>query len=224
MKILSITAGAAGMYCGSCLRDNALAAELMARGHDVQLVPIYTPTLTDEANVSQHRVFFGGISVYLQQYSGLFRHTPWIVDRLWDSRLALRLAARSSIAVDPDSLGELTISMLKGEDGLQRKELQKLIHWMQTQTEPDVVILPNSLLIALARPIKEALKRPVLCTLQGEDLFIEGLENRYRTQALDLIRANSKFVDGFLPVSEYYAGFMAEYLGIADRKLHVVQL
>jgi len=29
MKILSITAGAAGMYCGSCLRDNALAAELL---------------------------------------------------------------------------------------------------------------------------------------------------------------------------------------------------
>jgi len=224
MKILSITAGAAGMYCGSCLRDNAMAAELMQAGHEVQLVPIYTPTLTDEANVSQHRVFFGGISVYLQQYSAIFRHTPWIVDRLWDSRLALKLAARSSIPVDPESLGELTVSMLKGEDGLQRKELQKLIHWMRNETEPDVVILPNSLLIALARPIKEALKRPVLCTLQGEDLFIEGLENRYRTQALDLIRANIEFVDGFLPVSEYYAGFMAEYLGIADRKLHVVPL
>ena len=39
MKILSITAGAAGMYCGSCFRDNALARELMARGHDVTLVP-----------------------------------------------------------------------------------------------------------------------------------------------------------------------------------------
>src|SRR5215510_7815363 len=113
MKILSITAGAAGMYCGSCLRDNAMAAELMRSGHDVQLVPIYTPTLTDDANVSQHRVFFGGISVYLQQYSALFRHTPWIIDRLWDSHLALKLAARKSIAVDPNSLGELTVSMLK---------------------------------------------------------------------------------------------------------------
>jgi glycosyltransferase involved in cell wall biosynthesis len=224
MKILSITAGAAGMYCGSCLRDNALAAELMAAGHDVQLVPIYTPTLTDEANVSQQRVFFGGISVYLQQYSAIFRHTPWIIDRLWDSRFALKLAARSSIAVDPDSLGELTISMLKGEDGLQRKELQKLIRWMQTQPEPDVVILPNSLLIALARPIKEALNRPVLCTLQGEDLFIEGLQERYRNLARDLIRANVEFVDAFLPVSEYYSGFMTEYLGIPESKMHIVPL
>ena len=55
------------MYCGSCLRDNALAAELIARGHDVTLLPVYTPTLTDEPNVSGRRVFFGGISVYLQQ-------------------------------------------------------------------------------------------------------------------------------------------------------------
>ena len=63
MKILSITAGAAQMYCGSCLRDNALAAELMRRGHDVILLPLYTPTLTDETNVSREKVFFGGNSV-----------------------------------------------------------------------------------------------------------------------------------------------------------------
>ena len=68
MRILSITAGAAGMYCGSCFRDNALAAELLKRGHDVHLVPVYTPTRTDEPNVSERRVLFGGISVYLQQY------------------------------------------------------------------------------------------------------------------------------------------------------------
>ena len=76
MKILSITAGAAGMYCGSCLRHNALAIELMARGHDTTLVPVYTPTLTDDANVSRRDVLFGGISVYLQQHSPLFRRLP----------------------------------------------------------------------------------------------------------------------------------------------------
>src|ERR1051325_4324072 len=151
MKLLYITAGAAGMYCGSCLRDNALAAELMAQGHDVTLVPIYTPTLTDEDNVSQERVFFGGISVYLQQHSALFRKTPWLLDRLWDSGFALKMASRRSIPVDPRMLGELTVSMLKGEDGHQRKELRKLIHWLQSETAPDVITLPNSLLIALAR-------------------------------------------------------------------------
>ena len=47
MKIVAFTAGAAQMYCGSCIRDNALAAALKRQGHDIVLLPIYTPTLTD---------------------------------------------------------------------------------------------------------------------------------------------------------------------------------
>ena len=224
MKILSITAGAAGMYCGSCLRDNALAAELLKQGHDVLLVPIYTPTLTDEENVSMHRVFFGGISVYLEQHVPMFRHTPKFLDRIWDSEAALGFVARRSIAVDPQSLAELTISMLKGEDGYQRKELSNLIHWLKTESRPDVVNLPNSLLIALAGPIRRELDLPVFCTLQGEDLFIDGLGEPYRSAALELIRSNVEFVDGFLAVSDFYAKRMCHDLGIPECKMHVVPL
>jgi glycosyltransferase involved in cell wall biosynthesis len=224
MKILYITAGAAGMYCGSCLRDNALAAELIAQKHDVTLVPIYTPILTDEPDVSQERVFFGGISVYLQQHMSLFRKTPWLLDKLWDSTFALKMAARRSIPVNPRLLGELTVSMLEGEDGHQSKELHKLIHWLQSETPSDIINLPNSLLISLAGPIKKALGRPVCCTLQGEDLFLSGLEDSYRNRALELIRANVEFVDGFIAVSHYYASFMSEYLAIPEEKIHVVPL
>jgi glycosyltransferase involved in cell wall biosynthesis len=212
------------MYCGSCLHDNTLAAGLLALGHDVTLVPLYTPTLTDEPNVSQQRVFFGGISVYLEQHSALFRKTPWVVDKLWDSKLALTAASKRSIAVDPRLLGELTVSILRGEDGYQRKELEKLLQWLVNEPRPDVVNIPYSLLISLARPLKRALGRPVCCTLQGDDLFLEGLHEPYRTQALDLIRANVEHVDVFLPVSDYYARFMAGYLGIPPDKMHVVPL
>lgn len=224
MKILYITAGAANMYCGSCLRDNALAAEMIARGHDVILVPIYTPTLTDEPNVSQHKVFFGGISVYLQQYVSLFRKSPWLLDRLWDSAAMLKLASRRSIPTNPKLLGELTVSMLKGEDGNQRKELLKMLDWLRHEPAPDVVSLPYTLLIGLAQPIKETLQRPVYCTLQGEDLFLEGLQEPYRSEALALIRANVKHVDAFIAVSEYYARFMPQYLGIPEHKIRVVPL
>ena len=224
MKILAITAGAANMYCGSCLRDNALAAELQAQGHDVTLVPLYTPTLTDEPNVSTKRVFFGGISVYLEQHLAAFRVTPAWLDRLWDSRRVLQAASRRSIAVSPRHLGELTISMLRGESGEQRKEFHKLVTWLRSEPAPDVVSLPNSLLIALARPLKEALDRPVCCTLQGEDLFLEGLGDPWRAQALDLIRAQVDSVDAFVAVSDYYAGFMSRYLAIPERKMRVVPL
>lgn len=224
MRILYITAGAAQMYCGSCLRDNALASELLARGHDVVLVPLYTPTLTDEPNVSRGRVFFGGISVYLEQQSSLFRHTPRLLDRLWDSKLALKLASRSSIQTSPRMLGELTVSMLKGEEGNQRKELQKLIDWLKTEPPFDIISLPYTLLISLAKPLGEALGRPVCCTLQGEDLFLEGLPEPYRSESLRLIRESVPHVSRFLAVSRYYEEFMPGYLSIPPEKMRLVPL
>jgi glycosyltransferase involved in cell wall biosynthesis len=224
MKILYITAGAAGMYCGSCLRDNALATELNRQGHDVTLLPLYTPTLTDEPNVSNGKTFFGGISVYLEQRSPIFRFTPRWLDKIWDSQLALKAASKRSIAVDPDSLSELTISILKGERGNQGKEIGKLVDWLKTQPSPDVVDMQNSMLIGLAKPIKEATRSPVCCTLQGEDLFLDGMREPYHSQALELIHEHAKYVDAFIAVSDYYAGHMAGYLGVPREKIHVVPL
>jgi glycosyltransferase involved in cell wall biosynthesis len=224
MRILYLTAGAAGMYCGSCLRDNALATELLRQGHEVTLLPLYTPTRTDEANVSSDKVFFGGISVYLEQRSAIFRHTPRWIDRLWDSKFALRAAAKKSIAVDPGSLGELTISMLKGEHGHQRKEIDKLLAWLKTQPKPDVVDLQNSMLSGLVAPIKEALGSPVCSTLQGEDLFIANLKEPHKSEAVKLMRQNAQQIDAFIAVSEYYADFMAGFLEVPRAKIHVVPL
>ena len=224
MRILYLTGGAGRMYCGSCLRDNAMAAELLARGHDVLLLPVYTPTFTDEPNVSDDHVALGGISAYLEQYVPLFRKTPTWLDRLWDSKAALSLASRKSISVNPKMLGEMTVSVLKGENGFQRKEIHKLIEWVKQLPPPDIVNLPYTLLISLARPLKEALNCPVLCTLQGEDLFLDGLQDPYRTEALDLIRKQVDHVDLFLSVSEYYAEFMPRYLGIRADRIRVVPL
>jgi glycosyltransferase involved in cell wall biosynthesis len=224
VKILYLTGGAGQMYCGSCLRDNALAAELIARGHDVTLLPIYTPTLTDEPNVSNGKVFFGGISVYLEQYVPLFRNSPRWLDRLWDSKPLLQLASRRSISTSPRMLGELTVSMLKGEHGFQQKEVAKLLEWAKHEAPPDLVSLPYSLLLGLAQPIKEALGRPVCCTLQGEDLFLDGLQEPYRSEAMSLIRQHIKHVDAFISVSDYYAGYMPGYLNVPREKIRVVPL
>jgi glycosyltransferase involved in cell wall biosynthesis len=224
MRILSITAGAAGMYCGSCLRDNALAVELMARGHEVTLLPLYTPTNPDEANVSRNRVLFGGISIYLQQYVPLFRKTPRFLDRLWDSPAVIRAFASRSLSVDPKMLGDMTVSMLEGDRGIMRKEFDKLFDWLAGEPVPDVVNLPNSLLISLARPLRERLHVPICCTLQGEDLFLEGLVEPYRTKSIDLIRRQVQDVDRFFAVSEYYVPVMARLLGIRADQIPVVPL
>jgi len=224
MRILSLTAGAASMYCGSCLRDNALAAELIRQGHDVTLLPFYTPTLTDEENVSrQQKVFFGGISVYLEQ------HIPWyrrgrLIDKIVDAPRVIRAFTSGSIAVDPKQLGAMTVSTLRGVNGHQRKEIDKLIEFVTADAPPDVINIPYTLLIGLAAPLKRAVGRPVVVTLQGEDLFLEGTPEPYRTQALDLVRAQVADVDLFIAVSEYYARFMRDYLRIPESKMRVATL
>jgi glycosyltransferase involved in cell wall biosynthesis len=212
------------MYCGSCLRDNAMATELMKRGHDVLLLPVYTPTLTDEPNVSNDHVVLGGISAYLEQYVPLFRKTPRWLDRLWDSKTALNLATRRSLSTNPKTLGEMTVSVLKGEGGFQRKEIDKFVDWVKDEAPPDVVNIPYTLLLGLAEPLKRALNAPILCTLQGEDLFLDNLQEPYRTQSLDLIRDHLPHVDLFLSVSQYYAEFMPGYLGIPREKIRVVPI
>ena len=224
MRITYITAGAGGMYCGSCIRDNALAAALMAQGHDVLLLPMYTPTLTDEHNVSANRVFFGGVSVYLEQYLSVFRHTPWLLDRLWEAPWLIRAVSGRGVETRPEGLGALTVSVLAGPDGHQAKEVEKLVHWLKHEPTPDVVDLSNSMLIALARPIKDALRVPVCCTLQGEDIFLDHLQEPYRAQALQLIRDSVAYVDRFLAVSDYYAERMCRYLGVPGAKVDVVPL
>jgi glycosyltransferase involved in cell wall biosynthesis len=212
------------MYCGSCFRDNGLAAELIARGHDVTLIPVYTPTRTDETNVSRPGVLFGGISVYLQQYSALFRHTPRFLDKLWDSPRVISAFAGRAISPEARVLGEMTISTLQGEHGVLRKEFEKLVEWTRDEPPPDVINIPNSLLIAMANPLRRAFQRPIVCTLQGEELFLSELAEAYRDRAVALIREQVREVDHFIAVSEYCARFMTEYLRIPADRMSIVPL
>src|SRR5215471_15034831 len=186
MRIAYITAGAAGMYCGSCMRDNALVAALGKAGHDALLIPTYTPIRTDEDDVSQKQVFYGGINVYLEQKFWLFRHTPWILDRLVNFRWLLRRVSRFAERTKYSTLGKLTISMLQGTHGKQRKEVEKLTLWLASEVEPDVVVLTNALLSGVVPELRRALGVPVFVTLQGDDIFLDELPEAERQRAAEL--------------------------------------
>ena len=133
MHIVQITPGAGGMYCGSCLQGNTLAGALRRAGVEVTLVPVYTPLRTDEPAETAGGVFFGGINVYLQQNLAFFRKLPAALDRWLDHPALLRRVTASAGGTRPEQLGPLTVSMLRGEEGLQRKELDRLINWLQRQ-------------------------------------------------------------------------------------------
>jgi glycosyltransferase involved in cell wall biosynthesis len=224
MRIAYITAGAAGMYCGSCLHDNTLAAALMAKGHDVALIPTYTPTRTDEEDVSVDRVFYGAVNVYLEQKSAIFRHLPGAVRWLLDRPALLNLVSGSGVSIEPRNLGDITLSMAKGEEGNQSRDLAELAAWLRDAYRPDIVHITNSMLLGLAEPLKRELGVPVLCSLQGEDIFLDELIEPYRSRVNEVLRRHAKSVDGLVATCNYYADFMAEYLAVERSRVHVVPL
>jgi glycosyltransferase involved in cell wall biosynthesis len=222
MRIAYIAAGAAGMYCGSCLHDNTLAAALRELGEDVVLLPTYTPIRTDEIDVSERRIFFGGINVYLQQKSAIFRHTPWWFDRFFDSPGLLERLSRRASSVDATQLGGLTVSMLQGETGHQRKEIEKLVHWLLHEFRPSVVHLSNAMQIGMAHMLAQNCGPPVVCQLSGEDIFLEKLPQPFYDRARAELRARAGDVDAFVSINNYYADYMADYLAIDRGRIHVI--
>ena len=224
MKVAYITAGAAGMYCGSCLHDNTLAAALQRAGHEVALVPTYTPIRTDENDVSIDRVFYGAINVYLEQKVPLFRHLPHVVGRALSSPRILGWVSRIGSSIDAGRLGDLTLSMLQGEHGRQSHELDELVDWLADEFRPEIVHITNSMLVGMARKMKERLGVPVVCSVQGEDIFLEQIEEPFHTLVRDTLRERARDVDGFVATSRYYAGFMTDYLGVSPERMHQVRL
>ncbi|QVL30915.1 glycosyltransferase family 4 protein [Telmatocola sphagniphila] len=222
MKLAFITAGAAGMFCGSCMKDNTLATELIRLNHDAVLIPTYTPITTDEADVSAGPIQFGGINVYLQQKFALFRHTPHWFDKALNFRPLLKLAGRFAVKTQASDLGDLTLSMLEGSAGKQRKELSKFLNYLEHQIKPEVVLLTNVLLSGMVPEIRRRLKVPVWAILQGDDIFLESLPTDYRERCLAQIQKNCASLTGLIATSQYYADFMNEYLKLHASNLKVV--
>jgi glycosyltransferase involved in cell wall biosynthesis len=222
MRIIQLTPGTGSFYCGTCLRDNALVAELIRQGHDALLVPLYLPPALDEVAASEGApLFYGGINVYLQQKSALFRRTPRWVDRLMDAPPVLQLAASRAGSTRASELGDLTVSTLRGEEGNQVKELDRLCDWLH-EVRPDVVCLSNVLLIGLARRIKERTGAAVVCTLQGEDAFLDSLPKGDREAAWQTLTERAADADALIAVSHYYGDVMHRRAGLPAERLHVV--
>ena len=222
MRFIHLTAGTGSFFCGTCLRDHALVKALRRLGHDALIVPLYLPLVLDDSGSGEESpLFFGGINVYLQQKSALFRHTPQWLDKLLDSPALLRQAGRKAGMTNPGELGEITLSMIEGEHGYQAKELDKLVAWLVEQ-KPDIVCLSNSLLIGVARRVREELRVPILCSLQGEDAFLDSLPEPYRERCWQLVQERAADVDRFVAPSRYYSSLMQERLRLAPEKTVVI--
>jgi len=217
MRIVQLTPGTGNFYCGSCLRDNALVRGLCNRGHDTLLVPLYLPLIVDEPSASAGTpIFLSGLSVYL---SNKFPVPRWL-DRALSAPPLLRLAAGLVGMTSPRQLGESAVAMLQPDAA--HEELERLMVWLRTQPAPDVICLSNSLLAGLAARLQQAFRVPVVCTLQGEDSFLDALPEPYRQRAWELLTQRCAGIDHFIAVSRYFADVMIKRLNLPAERVSVV--
>lgn len=223
MRVISLAAGAAGMLCGSCLRDNRLAAVLRAMGRDLLLVPLYTPIRTDDEDVSEPRVLFGGLNVYLAQRFALWRRVPRFLVGWLDSPRVLGLLGRVAASTRPAQLGALTLAVLEGERGVLRREVEHMVRQVAL-LRPDLVSLPNLMFAGMARSVRQRLGVPVVCTLGGEDIFLDALPPPYRERAIETIAQQAGAIDGFIGVTHYYARHAAQRFRVPVERIGVAPL
>lgn len=225
MKIVFLTAGAAGMYCGSCMHDNALAKSLRAAGVDCVLQPLYTPIRTDEASIAQDRVFFGGVNIFLMGKLPLFRWIPGPLKRLLDRPSFLAWATRRAASTDAKLLGDLTLSMLRGEQGHQAEEVSRLVAWLRDEVRPDAVILTNLLIAGPVPAIRRELPQTkLLAILQGDDAFLDHLPSPFREQAIERMGDLGRRCDAIIVNSRFYGDSMSRLLKLDPQRVHVMPL
>jgi glycosyltransferase involved in cell wall biosynthesis len=221
MRIVYITAGAGGTICGNCLRDNALAAAMRKLGHDVVLLPVYTPIRTDEADISERRVYLGGVDLFLRQKSALYRALPRFLSRPLDSPAFLAWVSKFAVKTRPEDLGALTVATVAGENGPAGSEFRRLAEALK-ELRPEVVHLTNTMLAGAAPVLRRELGVPIFCSLQGEDFFLENLPAPFRDQAFAHVREQGRAIDVVVAPCRAQAESMGPRLGLDPASIPVV--
>ena len=135
----------------------ATASTLMhwrAEGHKVTKIPMYLPLFADEHDISEVPIFYGAISTYLKQLYPIFRKAPAWFDRLLNSKPMMKMAASMAGSTNAKGLEDMTVSMLLGEEGEQKAELDHMVNWIAEHCQPDIIHISNALLLGLARRFK----------------------------------------------------------------------
>lgn len=223
MKLLFLTPGTGSYYCGVCMRDNALAKQLCLTGHDAVLLPLYLPLTLEEGAASPDApVLFGGLNVYLQQRFPWFRKAPKWVDRWLDHPVLLKWLGRFSGMTQGADTAAITVSMLQGEEGAQNREIDKLVDWILQGERPDVIWLSTGLLAGVARRLRRETGVPVLCSLQGEDSFLDGLPEPWKAQAWREMGVRIGELDEVVAPSRFFADLMERRLGLSAGRIRVI--
>jgi len=213
--LLIVTSSGDTFFCGNCLRDALYAQALRQAGHDVVIMPLYLP-LTAQSLRADTPLFFPATSYYVAQTYFGNRAMPRALAAFFESPPLLRLAALFSGATSAKGMEQMTLSMINGDNIHFVQQAEKLMNWIAGSARPDVVHLSTSMLIGIAKAMKDRLRIPVVCSLQDEEVWLDSLDGRFAQAAWEAIGQQSKYVDRFIASSAFYRS-------VASRKIPAIQ-
>ncbi|MDR0305545.1 MAG: glycosyltransferase family 4 protein [Chitinispirillales bacterium] len=214
MKIAYICPGTGGaFYCENCVRDHALVSGLRALEHEVSVVPMYLPVKETGGNDgSGVPVMFGAVRLYLIDKFPSLKRAPDALLGMLDNRMILDLAAGFASSTRAGGHEEMTIDMIKGEEGPFADEFDKLTDWLLKQSF-DLIFLPNAFLLGIASAVKAKSSIPVACLLQDEHVWVDASDPIYRERTWKIISDKCEFADMLYTHSLWYK---KKICGLAD--------
>ena len=156
MKIVFvITSSGDAYYCGNCFRDNLMAQAMKQAGHEVVIMPVYLP-LRQKTFQADTPLFFPATTYYVAQK--FFKHSsiPKWLQKLLGIKPLLNLAMSMAGTTTSDGMEDMTLSMISGEVRPFTDMVQPMVDWILQTEKPDVVYVSSSMLLGIAKALKQA--------------------------------------------------------------------
>ncbi|MBN2236164.1 MAG: glycosyltransferase family 4 protein [Bacteroidales bacterium] len=225
MKITYLIPGSGdNYYCGNCQRDTLYVSWLKKLENiEISSIPLYLPPGEENfGDAIENEVFFGAVSLYLKEKVPLFKSMPSFVDRLLDSHALLNFAAKQAGTTNPNGLEETTLNMIRTDDTSREKEIKRLSNYIANSGGTDIIHISNALILGLAVQLKRAIQKPIVCSLQNEDDWIDAMKEPYRSKAWNLLAKEEKHIDHFIASSHYFKKIFIAKTGVDEAKITVI--
>jgi len=204
MKILFIVPGSGdSFYCGNCFRDNLHASALRKAGHAITIMPLYLP-LKHPSFQADTPLFFPATTYYTaQRFFSTIKMPKWL-ERLSSSEAMLDIASSMSGSTSAKGTEAMTLSMITGDGTAFQDQINQLLDWMKGEEMPDIIHLSSSLLIGIAKILRQHLNIPIVCSVQDEEVWLDQMDERDASAAWQGIMDNSCYIDRFVTTSQFY--------------------
>ena len=207
MKILFIVPGSGfTSYCGNCFRDSLYAASLRKAGCTVIIMPLYLP-FNNKDIVGDTPLFFPATTFYAEQQLLRGKRTPLWLSKMIGAEKILGFASSLSGTTSAKGTEKMTHSMLTGGNPSFNHQIDEMMKWIESD-RPDIIHLSSTLLIGIAKSLKQRVDIPIVCSLQDEDVWIESMNEQDASLAWKEMESNICFVDRFVTTSQYYKSYV----------------